>query len=208
MRGAEERLEDWLRPCDYLASSLNDYSNTLMIQLEEFDKTNDTEGALLIRSSCIACLAHLAALYHFIGEMQPDDGARANGLCDAALDNLGELTQGTKLEEVTYLDLLLKVPLFPPPLAIKSADASVSKYSWTKATRVYDSRIRCLPLGEDARLRYWKDIVAEACMAFERRLPKCEPPILTAMALLEDGRSEGSEYPNFMLPSTRDRYGI
>ena len=82
-----------------------------MIHLGEFDKTNDTEGALVIRSSCIVCLAHLAALCRFVGEMQPDGGARANGLCDAALDNLGKLTQAIKLEEVSYSDLLLKVPV-------------------------------------------------------------------------------------------------
>lgn len=82
-----------------------------MIHLREFDKANDTEETLVIRSSCIACLAHLAALYHFVGEAKLEGGARTNGLCDAALDNLGKLTQGMKLEEVTYFDLLLKVPV-------------------------------------------------------------------------------------------------
>ena len=94
-----------------MVSSLDDYSGTLMVHLGEFDKTNDTEGSLVIHSSCIACLVHLAALCHLVSEMQLDGEARTNGLCDAALDNLGKLTHGMKLEEVTYFDLLLKVPV-------------------------------------------------------------------------------------------------
>ena len=50
--------------------------------------------------------------------------------------------------------------------------------------------------------------MVEACVDFERRIPRCELPLLTALALLEDGRSEGSGYPNFMVPATRESYGI
>lgn len=50
--------------------------------------------------------------------------------------------------------------------------------------------------------------MAEACADFERRIPKCEPPALAALASLEDGRSEGSKYPNFMVPAARESYGI
>jgi len=183
-----------------------------MIHLGEFDKTNDTEGALIIRSSCIACLAHLAALYYFAGETQPSDRATMNDLCDAVLGNLGKLTQDTKLEEVTYFDLLLKVFNPTPSYTLKRpnhlTDIHIPKYSWTKALQIYDSRIGCLSLEESAQLWCWKEIVAQACVDFERRIPKCEPPILAALALLEDGRSEGSKYPNFMVPAARESYGI
>ena len=84
-----------------------------MIRLGEFEATNDTEGALIVRSSCIACLSHLAILHHFIAEMRSDGGETMDGLCDTVLDNLGNLTQGMKLEEVTYFDLLPRV-LRPP----------------------------------------------------------------------------------------------
>ena len=93
-----------------------------MVHLGEFDKTDDVEGALIIRSSCIACLTHLATLYHFIGGVQPGARATMDGLCDAALENLGDLTQGTKLEDVTYFDLLLRVPDPRIPLTCTSAD--------------------------------------------------------------------------------------
>ncbi|KAF9643500.1 hypothetical protein BDM02DRAFT_3123338 [Thelephora ganbajun] len=180
LHNSEERPGDWRQSCDNLACSLDDYSDILMIHLGEFEKANDTEGASMIRSNCIACLAHLAALYRFVGEMQPSASATMDSLCDAALDNLGNLTQEMKLEEVTYFDLLLK-------------------YSWTRVIKVYDSRINSISVEEGARLWCWKQVVVEACGDFERRIPKCEPPILASLELLEDGRSEGSKYPNLMV---------
>ena len=108
--GAEERPADWSQSCDSLASTLDDYSDTLMVRLGEFEKTGDAEGASIIRSSCIACLSHLAVLYHFVGEARPSVRVTMNGLCDAVLDNLGNLTRRMKLDEVTLFDLLLKVP--------------------------------------------------------------------------------------------------
>ena len=80
-----------------------------MIRLAEFEKAGDTEGASIIRSSCIASLAHLAALYDYIGEIQLRARGTVAALCDVALDNLSSLTRGMKLEEVTLFDLLLKV---------------------------------------------------------------------------------------------------
>jgi hypothetical protein len=69
-------------------------------------------------------------------------------------------------------------------------------------------RIGSLSLEEGARLWCWKEVVVEACADFERRIPKCELPILAALALLEDGRSEGSKYPSLMMPADRETYGI
>lgn len=202
-----ERQGDWDQSCDRLASSLDDYSDTLIIRLGEFDKANDTEGASIVRSSCIACLSHLAVLYHVIGEMRPSARATMNGLCDAALDNLGSLTQGMDLEDVTLFDLLLKVfdpTVFPPQLTFSFP----RQYSWTKALKVYDSRIGSFSLEEGAHLWCLKQVVAEACVDFERRVPKAGPSVLTSLALLEDGRSEGSKYPNLMVPAAREHYGI
>jgi len=48
----------------------------------------------------------------------------------------------------------------------------------------------------------------EACADFERRIPACEPPMLISLALLEDGTSEGSEYPNLIVHEAREGYGI
>lgn len=110
---------NWKQPCDLLASSLDDYSDMLMIRLGEFDKVGDKEGASIIRSSCISCLAHLATLYHFIGKMEPRARITVDGLCDAVLDNLGNLSQGMELEEVTLFDALLKVRIQPTVVPCK-----------------------------------------------------------------------------------------
>lgn len=178
-----------------------------MTHLGEFDKTNDTEGASMIRSNCIACLSHLAALYHSVGEIQPSARATLDSLCDAVLNNLGSLTQGMKLEEVTYFDLLLKVS-DPCTLENKLPDVCILQSSWKKAIAIYDSRICSLSLEEGGQLWRWREIVVEAYADFERRVPKCEPPILIVLAWSEDGRSEESKYPNFMVPAARESYGI
>jgi hypothetical protein len=81
--GTGEGQSDRGQSCDRLASTLDDYSNTLMIRLGEFDKANDKEGASIVRSNCIACLSHLAVFYHFIGEMRPGERATVDGLCGA-----------------------------------------------------------------------------------------------------------------------------
>lgn len=73
---------------------------------------------------------------------------------------------------------------------------------------MYDSRIGSLSLEEGAQLWCWKQVVADACADLERRVPKSEPPVLTSLALLEDGRAEGSKYPNLMVPAAREYYGI
>ena len=52
------------------------------------------------------------------------------------------------------------------------------------------------------------ETVVEACVDFERRMPKCGPPMLTSLAWSEDGRDEGSKYPNLMMSKARERYGI
>lgn len=57
-------------------------------------------------------------------------------------------------------------------------------------------------------LRYWKGVVAKAYEAFQESLPGEEPHELTSMLLNQDGRMEGSRYPNLLQPSVRDDYGI
>lgn len=62
----------------------------------------------MIGSSCVACLAHLAALYEVICRTGPVVGETWN-LCDSALRRLGALTSELHFEEYTYIDLLLGV---------------------------------------------------------------------------------------------------
>lgn len=73
---------------------------------------------------------------------------------------------------------------------------------------VYESRINSLPMEDSLLLRYWKGVVAKAYSTFQDKLPGEEPPELTAMLSTQDGREEGSEYPNLLQAPARDDYGI
>ena len=63
----------------------------------------------MIGSSCIACLAHLAALYEVVGRMDPVAEVGMYNPCDLALQRLGMLTSELNFDEYTHLDLLLGV---------------------------------------------------------------------------------------------------
>jgi hypothetical protein len=73
---------------------------------------------------------------------------------------------------------------------------------------VYESRISSLPMEDSLLLRYWKGVVTKAYSTFQEKLPGEEPPELTAMLSRQDGREEGSKYPNLLQASVRDDYGI
>ena len=57
-------------------------------------------------------------------------------------------------------------------------------------------------------LRYWKGVVANAYSTFQEKLPNAEPPEITLTLHEQDGRIEGSRYPNLLEPASRDEYGI
>ena len=73
---------------------------------------------------------------------------------------------------------------------------------------VYESRINSLPMEDSLLLRYWKGVVAKAYSTFQEKLPGEEPPEVTTMLSTQDGRDEGSEYPNLLQASVRDDFGI
>jgi hypothetical protein len=73
---------------------------------------------------------------------------------------------------------------------------------------VYESRIKNLPLEDGLLLRYWKGVVSNAHSTFREKLPGEEPPELSSMLERQDGRIEGSKYPNLLQASVRDDYGI
>lgn len=79
--------------------------------------------------------------------------------------------------------------------------------SWEKALKVFDARIAKLPLPRGTRLRHWKQIVERLHLDFAARLPEATPPPLAVRVREEDGRTEGSQYPNLILPRERQPYG-
>ena len=79
--------------------------------MRRFRGYGDKNGADVINSICIACLAHLAILYEAVCRTDLND-REACALCDSALQRLGMLTSEFYLDEYTYLDLLLGVRRF------------------------------------------------------------------------------------------------
>ena len=77
--------------------------------MRTFLQIGDTQGAEIIQSSCVGCLAHLAVLCDLASRSEPNSRAQMDTICDSSLKRLGHLTEAMYFEEYTYLDLLLKV---------------------------------------------------------------------------------------------------
>jgi hypothetical protein len=43
---------------------------------------------------------------------------------------------------------------------------------------------------------------------YKDKFPDCEPPLLSSLSLLEDGRTKDSKYPNLLSPQARADLGI
>lgn len=91
-----------------MAYLLDKYCQILLSNLQRFRELGDKSGAAVIRSSCINCLAHLAAVCEALCRTE-HVRAQFEALCDVALERLCELTRDMSMEEYTRLDLLLGV---------------------------------------------------------------------------------------------------
>ena len=72
----------------------------------------------------------------------------------------------------------------------------------------FKARTSALPVEETTVLVQWWKVVADAYTSYKERLPDCEPPLLSSLSLLEDGRTEDSSYPNLLSPQARAEVGI
>lgn len=72
----------------------------------------------------------------------------------------------------------------------------------------FKTRISVLPVEDTATLVRWWKVVADAYASYKEKIPDCEPPLLSSMCLLEDGRTEDSKYPNLLSPEARAELGI
>ena len=88
---------------------LDEYSDTLLRNARTFLQLGDTQGAEIIQSSCVGCLAHLAVLCDLISHLEPNYKPRMDAVCDSSLERLGQLTQEMSFDGYTYFDLLLRV---------------------------------------------------------------------------------------------------
>ena len=105
----ETRLGIWRQSCDQLVTLLDEYSRTLLSNLQKFQELKDTRGAEMISASCVNCLAYLAVLCETLSRMEPTPQTRLDTLCDSTLEKLSGLARDMYMEEYTLLDLLLMV---------------------------------------------------------------------------------------------------
>ena len=107
----------WKQIRDDLVTRLDEYSNTLLRNVRTFLQIGDTQGAEIIQSSCVGCLAHLAVLCDLISRSEPNSKLRMDTICDSSLERLGRLTEDMSFDGYTYFDLLLRVwsPGLPLP---------------------------------------------------------------------------------------------
>jgi hypothetical protein len=99
----------WRQLCDWVSTSLEVFTLNLLSNIKRFRGLGDKEGADVISSSCIACLAHLAILYEAVCQIDPVSESKSYTLYDLALQRLGMLTSELLLNKYTHLDLLLGV---------------------------------------------------------------------------------------------------
>lgn len=74
---------------------------------------------------------------------------------------------------------------------------------------MFDLRLSDRSHEENKSLRRHREVVAEAWTDFNAKLPDHQSPLsITARLVFVDGRQEGSKYPNFMLASEVQNYGL
>ena len=88
------------------------------------------------------------------------------------------------------------------------SNGRLGQCSWKKSLPVFDARLGSLPSEESVSLRRFREVVGEKHSDFQAGLPDYEPPSLLSLALLEDGTTGDSKYPNLMSPEARVPYGI
>ena len=100
----------------------------------------------------------------------------------------------------------MSIPTLPPN--DDDSNVRLPQESWRKSLPVFDIRIKSFPLEATGPLRCSRKVVEEKYSDFHTRLPGYEPPMIYALATMEDGTTEESKYPNLMSPRVRMLYGI
>ncbi|KAF9779632.1 hypothetical protein BJ322DRAFT_1113432 [Thelephora terrestris] len=184
-----ETASDQQESCIRLVCALDRYSSDLMENLRQFISLGDTCGVWMVWSCCVICLAHLAALCHFISQTVLALSASMNDLYDRTLDKLGKLSLEVRIEEYSNLDVLTGM-------------------AWKAALDTIDARLGSYLGTENGSLRRWKVVIEGAYFNLRKNLPEYEPNSFVSLVLATDGRSEGSNYPNLVEPKEREPYGL
>ena len=180
-----------------------------MENLQRFIQIEDISGIETIWTCCVICLGNLAALCHLISQTVPTLRGSMDDLCDLTLEKLASLSHEVHIGEYSHFDILtgvcdLLVLLRMDKALIKNA----TQISWKRALDMIDIRIGSRSHVEGTSLRYWRGIIGKAYADLQVNLLRCGPSLLISLALLVDGRTEGSRYPNLLLQNERENYGF
>ena len=100
---------EWYLRRDQLVIRLDEYSDTLIRNLQRFLEIGDNRGAEVIQRSCVTCLAHLAVLCDLTSGLEPNSKPQMDAICDSSLERLSHLARSMRIDRYTYLDILLGV---------------------------------------------------------------------------------------------------
>ena len=89
--------------------ALDEFCTDLMGNLEQFITLRDSSGVETIWTSCVTCLAHLAALYHLISQTAQTSSGNMNRLCDVTLEKLANISLEVHIEQYSHFDVLTGV---------------------------------------------------------------------------------------------------
>ena len=131
-------------------------------------------------------------------------------LRDLTLDKLTSLSHEVHIEKYSHFDVLTGVRILVILLRTSKALSKDSdQISWKRALDTIEECIRLCPhSGREAPRYRWKEVIGKAYADFQANLPGYEPSLLSSLAMTVDGRTEGSNYPNLILPAERERYGL
>ena len=192
-----------------MALALDKFSNALMRNLRRFIDLGDSGGVETIWASLITCLGHLTALSHLISQREPTLRISMDHLCNLTLDKLGDLSREIHVEVYSYFDFLTGVRT--PAVFLKTSKAlieGVDQISWKKVLDTIDVRIGLCSHAENESLRDLRRVIGKVHADFQANLQERGPSPLLSMAVLLDGRTADSKYPNLILHSGREAYGL
>lgn len=193
-----------------LALSLDKISNTLIRNLQRFTELGDTSGVETIWACCIMCLGHLTALSHLISQREPALANSMNDMCDLALDKLGDLSSEVHVEVYSYFDILTRVrTVVVLPRTSKALTEGANQISLKRGLDTIDARLGLCSHAENESLRYLRGVIGKVHADFQANLQGCcGPSWILSGAVLVDGRTADSKYPNLILHSGREPYGL
>ena len=89
--------------------ALDEFCKDLSRNLERFIRLEDNSGTEIIWTSCVACLAHLAALCNLVCRTEPASSVSMGHLCDLTLEKLANISLEVRIEQYSHFDVLTGV---------------------------------------------------------------------------------------------------